>query len=231
MNQSHKRVILSGEWFWGTHLTAVQILLKQQFPNVNGLIDTHKVTQKGVTLSGGSVQILHINGNHWITMSTLMSTKNDYDVTVYDSLNSCVNHGTKMQLATLIKTSRKSLQIKIACVNKQAGFTDCGVFAAAALVYGEDPSTLVYNQACMRKHLELCLSRRKMEPFPSVRPRRSGKSRIESIDVYCICRLPDDGSPMVCCNACNEWFHQSCFPNKVVRKEKWYCTKCIVKPL
>jgi len=33
----------------------------------------------------------------------------------------------------------------------------------------------------MRKHLELCLSKRKMEPFPSVRPRRSGKSRIDSI--------------------------------------------------
>jgi len=41
---------------------------------VNGLIDTHKVTQKGVTLSSGSVQILHINRNHWITVSTLMST-------------------------------------------------------------------------------------------------------------------------------------------------------------
>jgi len=168
LNQSHKRAILNGEWLWGTHLTAVQILLKQQFPNVNGLINTHKVTQKGVTLSSGSVQILHINGNHWITVSTLMSTKNDYDVTVYDSLNSCVNHGTKMQLATLIKTSRKSLQIKIACVNKQAGFNDCEVFAAAyctALVYGEDPSTLVYNQASMRKHLKLCLSRRKWSLF------------------------------------------------------------------
>jgi len=105
-----------------------------------------------------------------------------------------------------------------------------GVFAAAyctALVCGEDPSTMVYNQSCMRKNLELCLSRKKW----NVRPQRSGKNRIDSIDVYCICRLPDDGSPMICCDACKEWFHQSCFPNKVVRKEKWYCTKCIVKQL
>ena len=49
-----------------------------------------------------------------------------------------------------IKTSKKSLKIKIASVNKQAGFDDCGVFAAAyctALVKfnGQDPSTLVYD--------------------------------------------------------------------------------------
>ena len=233
LHQSHRRVILTGEWLWGTHLTAVQILLKQQFPNINGLIDTLKMTQKGITLSSGSVQILHVNGNHWITVSTLMSTESDDDVIVYDSLNSCVSHGTKMQLANVIKTSKKSLKIKIASVNKQVGFDDCGVFAAAyctALVNGQDPSTLVYDQGSMRKHLELCLSRRNMEPFPSIRPRRSGKSRTDSIDVYCICRLPDDGSPMVCCDTCKEWFHQSCYPSKVIRKHKWYCTKCLVKP-
>ena len=230
---SDRCVILTpGRWLWGTHLTAVQLLLKQQFPDINGLIDTFKIThaQKGITLSSGSVQILHVNDNHWITISTLMSTGNDNDVIVYDSLNSPVSHGTKMQLANLIKTSKKSLKIKIANVNIQAGIDDCGVFAAAystALVNGQDPSTFVYDQGSMREHLELCLSRRNMEPFPSIRPRRSGKSRIYSIDVYCICRLPDDGSPMVCCDTCKEWFHQSCCPNKVNRKHKWYCTKCL----
>ena len=233
MYHSDRCVILTpGRWLWGTHLTAVQLLLKQQFPDINGLIDTFKIThaQKGITLSSGSVQILHVNGNHWITISTLMSTGNDNDVIVYDSLNSPVSHGTKMQLANLIKTSKKSLKIKIANVNIQAGIDDCGVFAAAystALVNGQDPSTFVYDQGSMREHLELCLSRRNMEPFPSIRPRRSGKSRIYSIDVYCICRLPDDGSPMVCCDTCKEWFHQSCCPNKVNRKHKWYCTKCL----
>ena len=66
------------------------------------------------------------------------------------------------------------------CVNKQIGFNDSGVFAAAyctALVYGEGPSTLVYNQACMRKQLELCLSRRKMDPFSSVRSPKKWKEQ------------------------------------------------------
>jgi len=56
------------------------------------------------------------------------------------------NYGTK--IPNLIKTSKKNL--KIDSVNKQAGFNDCGVFAAAfciALVNGQDPSTLVYDRA------------------------------------------------------------------------------------
>ena len=90
-----------------THLTAVQVLLKQQFLNINGLADTLKMTLKGNTLSSGSVRILHVNGNHWITVSTMISTENDDDVIVYDSLHSSLSHGTKMQLANLMKTSKK----------------------------------------------------------------------------------------------------------------------------
>ena len=185
--QSERRVILTGEWLWGTHLTAVQVLLKQQFSNINGLADTLKMTLKGNTLSSGSVQILHVNGNHWITVSTMISTENDDDAIVYDSLHSSLSHGTKMQLANLIKTSKKSLKIKISSVNKQADFNDCRVFAAVyctALVNGQDTSTIVYNQSAIRNHLELCLSRRKMDPFPSIRCRRSGKSKIDSIYVF-----------------------------------------------
>ena len=63
---------------------------------------------------------------------------------VYDSLNSRVSQGTEIHLA------KKSIKIKIASVNKQAGFDDCGICAAAyctALENGQDPSTLVYDQA------------------------------------------------------------------------------------
>ena len=83
LHQNHRRVILTGEWLWGTHLTAVQILLKQQFPDINGLINTLKMMQKGITLSSESAQILHVNGSHLTTVSTLMSTENDDDVIVH----------------------------------------------------------------------------------------------------------------------------------------------------
>ena len=170
--QSDRRIILSGEWLWGTHLTAVQLLLKKQHPNINGLRDTLLIMQEGNTISAGSIQILHVNNNHWITLSTLQSPNCDYDVMVFDSLNSHLSAGVKMQLSKLIKTSNKSLQIKIANVNKQANYDDCGVFAAAyctALANGQNPSSFVYNQSAMRKHLVQCLSNEIMEPFPVIR--------------------------------------------------------------
>ena len=34
-----------------------------------------------------------------------------------------------------------------------------------ALVNGQDPSTIVYDQSAMRNHLELCLSRKKWTHF------------------------------------------------------------------
>ena len=73
LNQVDKHIILSGEWLWGTHLTAVQQLLKKQYPNINGLKDTLLIMQEGNIISAGSIQILHVNNNHWITLSTLQS--------------------------------------------------------------------------------------------------------------------------------------------------------------
>ena len=51
--------------------------------------------------------------------------------------------------------------------------------------------------------------------------------------VYCVCREPDDGTRMVGCNGCGEWYHIRCIElterdvqdmNK--RKEEYYCEQC-----
>ena len=60
----------------------------------------------------------------------------------------------------LVCTQRKSFTACIATVNKQAGYNDCGLFAAAyctTLAYGQNPSAFVYDQARMRNHLYDCL--------------------------------------------------------------------------
>ena len=90
----------------------------------------------------GSVQVLHVNGNHWLTVSTLDS---GVDVTLYDSLHFTLSEDTKAQLAKLLKSPKKAITVKFASTNKQ----DCGVFAAAystSLVYGQDPSSIVYTK-------------------------------------------------------------------------------------
>ena len=229
-----KEIILDGKWLWGTHLTAVQYLLKEKFTNINGLMDTSVIMHKDHTISVGSVQILHVNSNHWITISTLLSANSDYDVIVYDSLYFQLSQTTKVQLAKLIKTTRKKLRIKVANTNKQAGSDDCGVFAAAyctTLANGQDPSSFVYRQDSMREHLVHCLENKLMVCFPVIKERRSGTARFDTVSVYCYCRLPDDGSPMVQCDGkgCKEWFHQSCITTKVVTGQKWYCLKCTSK--
>lgn len=46
---------------------------------------------------------------------------------------------------------------------------------------------------------------------------------------YCLCRGPDDGSPMICCDKCNEWYHIRCIQisARLARSlEKYFCPKC-----
>ena len=57
---------------------------------------------------------------------------------------------------------------------------------------------------CHEKTFSQCLSNAIMGPFPVIRDRRSGNARFDTIDVYCSCRSPDDGSPMVQCDRWEE---------------------------
>ena len=225
---SDRRILSDGKWLYGTHLSAVQYFLKERFPKVNGLEDTALVLKNNHQLLPGSVQVLHVNGNHWLTVSTLDS---GVDVTIYDSLHFTLSEDTKAQLAKLLKSQKKAITVKFASTNKQAGGDDCGVFAAAystSLVYGQDPSGYVYNQKMMRKHLIKCFDERMIQPFPVIRTRRAGSSSLINIRVHCYCRYIDDGAPMVQCNICKEWFHFNCITTQVQKMKKWYCKNCVV---
>ena len=200
------------------------------FFNINGLEDIALV-RKGNTIITESIQILHVNGNHWITISTLDSVNSNCDVTIYDSLHFSLSQDTKMLLATLLKTNKKSLVVKFANTHKQAGSDDCGLFAAAyctSLAHGQNLSAFVYDQFLMRKHLVLCLETKKMQPFPVIHERRIGTAVLININVFCYCRSPDDGTPMVRCGGkdCGEWFHISCINSKIEKANKWFCKNC-----
>ena len=224
-----RQTILNGKWLWGTHLSAVQLLLKAQFPHLKGLEDTALVLRAGNTISPGSLQILHVNGNHWLTISTPDSNSSGYEVTVYDSLNFSLSKETKALLAKLLKTPKKRLMVRFGNTNKQAEFDECGLFAAAyctTLAYSQNPSSYVYDQSALRKHLINCLEAQHIEPFPIIRERRIGIANLIQIDVFYYCRNTNEGTPMVCCDGCREWFHLSCINSKVEREKKWYCQNC-----
>ena len=132
-----KQSILNGERLTGSQITVAQSLLKTQFPHFNGLEDTlllfHEKRKHG-PICPETVQILHVDGNHWITVSSSGCKNgddngNELDITVYDSIYFRLSKHTEILLAKLLQTKQRAFTVKISSVNKQAGTDDCGVFA------------------------------------------------------------------------------------------------------
>jgi len=147
-----------------------------------------------------SLQIIHIDNNHWIVASTINCKPSN--ITIYDSINSSVNMETQSILASLLKTQKDQFTIQIAKVNKQSRTHDCGVFAAAyctTVAFGKDPCGLVYDQKRLRHHLLKCLDDGKMTNFPTIRERRTASICI-SVNVHCTFRGPDTGEAMAACD-------------------------------
>jgi len=94
-------------------------------------------------------------------------------------------------------------------VGKQTGATDCGLYAIAiltCLAHGKDPRSIVFKKEDLQLHLQEILVTNQIKEFLSAR-RHKRKSRIlstEVFEVHCICRMPDNGCKMVCCDRCNK---------------------------
>ena len=213
-------------------MTAVQLLLNSQFPHIHSLQDTLKQDlgkMEPMPTGLTSLQILLINHNHWIVASSI-----DTDITLYDSKYSFLHKHTELLLSQLAFTKKRYFTVSIGNVNKQAGDNDCGLIAAAyitSIAHGQDPSSVVYNQGLLRQHLFKCLEAKKMDLFPIVRKRRVLPPKIVKVEVYCYCRLPNDGKEMVQCSkkGCKEWFHLQCIKNgnsNVTLGQKWFCNNC-----
>ena len=97
----------------------------------------------------------------------------------------------------------------------------------SSLALGKDPCSIVFKKEELQAHLQSIIEKEQITEFPYTQ-RRKVKSRIfrtEVFDVHCICRMPDNGSNMVCCDNCNKWFHSACVGYSDNRKN-WYCTEC-----
>jgi len=58
---------------------------------------------------------------------------------------------------------------------------------------------------------------------------KAPKFGLDSKQLYCVCRMPDNGELMVACDGCDEWFHFKCMHlNKKYKNliSKFYCVFC-----
>ena len=73
---------------------------------------------------------------------------------------------------------------------------------------GQDPA--VYEQNAIRKHILNSIEDGVMTAFPTSASRLPKASIRKNIPVYCICRHINDGSQMIQCDICQQWFHVAC---------------------
>ena len=99
-----------------------------------------------------------------------------------------------------------------------------------SIANGQHPENLNYSLLEMRRHLYNCFEDKVMRHFPA--KQRMCHKRIlkyEEVEVYCKCRLQEDGY-MVECDACNEWYHPTCekIDKDILEKQcsTWYCSSC-----
>ena len=157
---------------------------------------------------------------------------------VYDSLYSSAGTRLKAQIAALLATEQPELVLNFMDVPVQSGSNDCGLFAiafATALALGVKPELFLFDQSKMRRHLQQCLERGKMQMFPVIKKRRTKTSSVkktQAVPVYCKCRMPElPNENMIECTNCKEWYHlDTCISVPLLiqtnKKQPWFCCKC-----
>lgn len=228
-----RKLLENGCWLNDKHINAAQALLRAQHPHVSSMQNTLLQQNDGFDVQRNKVfvQCLILRNNHWITVSNIGCPPDT--IKVFDSLNLSLSSSIKRTIASLVHTNNSSYFLEYADMQYQSGGNDCGLFAlatACALCHGQDPSKLEFEQKSMRSHLLSAFDKKNLSPFPS-RPKvkRARISRKESVKVYCVCRLTDDGSRMVQCTSCQEWYHVSCInvhPRLLGGKKPWHCSIC-----
>ena len=151
-----------------------------------------------------SSALTNLRNNHWITASNMGCAPGT--VKIFDSLHLSLSPSVKKTIASLVHTNDSSFSLEYAGMQYQTGGNDCGLFALATAC-ALCPSTLTFEQKSMRSHLLRAFETRSLTPFPSTpRVKRARISRKERVKVYCECKCPDDGSRMVQCKSCQEWY-------------------------
>ena len=171
----------SDGWLNDRIIAAVHKLLKQLSCNeVKGFQNTllgQKLAFSPVPPCQKFIQILHVDGNHWILVSNIKMDGNIAmdSVCIYDSLKVSISLDTKKQICSLLQPQGMQLTLDLMNVQHQTNLSDCGLFAiafATELASQQSPLLCEFDTSKMRSHLLTCLNDGVLKPFPYKKKRR-----------------------------------------------------------
>ena len=155
-------------WLDCVTIHEAHIILKR-IGNLKGIQGFQRPTLGPVrqfNMTGPFIQIVNINNNHWICLSSIHSPPGYVDV--YDSLSTPV---TQEIIGLAYNLTGPAFQgIHCIPVQQQKNLSDCGVFSiafATSLLYGQNTMNVTYNINQMRPHLMQCLKGGNITPFPT----------------------------------------------------------------
>ena len=129
-------------------------------PTCRGLQSTQLAVRFQMEIQkGGFVLVLNINKSHWKAVSSMNCQQST--IKVYDSFH----EDTKKLIADIMQSTCPKIEVQYIDVQKQKGQSDCGLFAiafATLLAHLQDPASITYNQAKMRRHLIHCFETHSM---------------------------------------------------------------------
>ena len=237
---SDKQVLQSSDkWLTDNIIYAAQILLKNQSKQIYGWMDTQCSKRKelfpAIPPNSHFIQILHVNGSHWICVSNVNAIELD-TVMVYDS--GCPSHvpvTIQMAVCSILRPQSDMMNFDIVNVQCQPNGSDCGLFAiafATELVHDQDPALCHFDTTCLRQHLLNSFDRDQLDRFPLLHTRRIPLGRklkkSQKEKIYCICRTVNDVTrSMIQCSQCGRWYHHDCEDLDIEANNKIYtCSLC-----
>ena len=229
--ESKASIVKKTYWLHDSEIHAGQVLLKTEFPLIDGLNDPAIRGPLVVPAMSEFVQIVNV-GSHWVCLSTLSCIPGV--VKVFDSLYRKPNAITIEHACRMLLHTGEEVTFVNEKVQKQLGGSDCGLFAlafATDLCNGLNPTDQSYDQGMMRRHYVDCLESGKMTCFPNTSRRVPYHldTQKTKVSIYCVCRLPYDKKEYVQCCRCCGWYHTNCvaIPEWAINsKRKWRCQKC-----
>ena len=111
LTEDDRDCLMSGEWLNDKHINAAQQLLKERYPIISGFQDTTLQLTRTYHIQKGKifVQILHVNHNHWVTISTVNCGPNT--VKIYDTMHEELSMESKTVIADLLQTSERYIKL------------------------------------------------------------------------------------------------------------------------